>query len=537
MEDYNLYPQNNNQGFYNSPAPEQKPNKKIWKLILIPFLFVILVGLVIFLFMSSSSKTISENEFIQGTNLKLKQNNVAKFIIDNEEHTIKLNSVSGDSVNLIIQSNPVQLDIKIGEIKKIDLNDDGFYDLQIKLNGIENNVPELHIKNIHEGISTEKDLEELDISETNDNVIDYNSINHDDITLDIILPKLSYAVDEEVEGDFYLKYNGEPFKGAIISCDSSGCFKITGMIDDIDFNNPEKTNALKTALTDTFYYEGTYNYSIYIYDCKDIDSEFNTDDCGDGVWPSNIDIKDIISDVTPLKFKSKSIIVTGENKEYTSKCTNNDDCTQTCTNCDKGTYVCVYSDNPLINQKCVECVNVFSCVDGYGCVDNVCVIEECDSNHLNLCSDETTCTNTGGYWYNRECNEGEQATYSVTNPDTILDCYNDDLSEILCSPEDAYGFTTQFVNRLESCELSQGTFALGFEPFMGIFRGYEIQSEQDSNCNIRFWFLENSVIDSSLLHKEMICTYDSSKRTAQSISDCFEECCSGGLVDAISEIQ
>jgi len=468
--------------------PIPKPKKKIWLWILIPVL-IIIIGVVVFYFINSSPKTISDNEFSQGINLQLKQNNEAKFIIDNEEHTIKVNSVSGDSVNLIIQSDPIQISIKVGETKKFDLDNDGFYDLQVKLNRIVKGVPEIYIKEIHE-----------------------RTINPNDIILDIILPKESYEVDEEVSGDYYLKYQGEPFKGAIIYCDHSSCSKTTGMIDDIDFNNPDKTNALKVALTDTFYSAGTYDYSIYIYDCQDIDDELNTDDCGKGGWPPTIDIKDIVSSVTPLKSKSKTITVTGVNEEYAPECTNNDDCTQTCTNCDGGTYVCAYSSDPLINQKCVECINDFSCKDGYECVDNICVVEE-------------------------EEEPEEEPEYPVTNPDTILDCYNEDLSEILCSPEDALEFTTQFENRLESCEISQGTFALGFEPFMGIFRGYEIQNEQAGNCNVRFWFLENSVIDPSLLNKEMICTYDSSKRTAQDVNDCFEECCSGELVDAINAMQ
>jgi len=149
MEDYNNSNEGVNQTQYISSAPEQKSNKKIWLLILIP-IFIILIGVVIFLFMGSSSKTISDNEFSQGTNFQLKQNNEAKFIIDDEEHTIKVDSVSDDSVTLTIQSNPLQVNLKIGDERKVDLNDDGIYDIQVKLNSIENGVPEIYIKKIHE---------------------------------------------------------------------------------------------------------------------------------------------------------------------------------------------------------------------------------------------------------------------------------------------------------------------------------------------------------------------------------------------------
>ena len=219
----------------------------------------------------------------------------------------------------------------------------------------------------------------------------------------------------------------------------------------------------------------------------------------------------MMEQVTPLKSKSKSITVTGENEEYIPECTTNDDCNQTCTNCDDGTYVCISSSDPLFNQICVECVTSFGCVDGYGCVDHVCVVEEEEPPEQNQ-------------------------TYPVTNPTTILDCYSENLSEILCSPEDALGFTDLFETRLIPCEISQGTFALGFEPFRGIFRGYEIQDEQADNCIVKFWFLENSMINSSLLNKEMICEYNSSERTLQDVSGCVGECCSGELVEAINQI-
>ena len=131
----------------------QKSSKKIWPFIGTP-IGIIVIGLIIFLFIGSS-KTISDDEFSQGTNFELKENKEVKFVLDDEQHTIKVNSVSSDSVNLIIQSDSVQVDIKIGEEKRFDLGGDGFYDIQIKLNNIKKGVPELYIKKIHESICTE----------------------------------------------------------------------------------------------------------------------------------------------------------------------------------------------------------------------------------------------------------------------------------------------------------------------------------------------------------------------------------------------
>lgn len=474
-------------GFYNQIEPIKKPKKKIWLWMLVPILIIVIAAA--FFYFNFSSKTISDSEFSQGVNFQLKENREAKFTLDGQRHTITINSIGSDSVTLTIQSNPIQINMGVGEIKKFDLDDDNFYDIQVKLNKIEEGIPEIYIKKIHESI---------------------NLINSDDIILDILLPKESYEISEEVSGEYYLKYQGEPFEGAVISCSPNSCSKTVGMIDDIDFNNTEKTNYLKTALTDIFYSNGNYTYSIHIYNCEKIDDEFNTEDCGNGGWPPTIDIEDIISAVSPIKSKSKNIIVTGE--ESAPKCTNNNDCIQTCSNCESGTYICASSSDPSINQKCVECTSDYNCIEGYECESNICVVEE------------------------QEEEPEENQTYPVTDPDTILDCYSENLSEMLCSPEDALEFTTIFETRLGSCGISEGTFALGFEPLMGIFRGYEIQEEKGGNCTVMFWFLENSVIDPSLLNKEMICEYDSSKRTVEDVSACFEECCSGELVDAINAL-
>lgn len=395
------YVQGNNQNTPKTATQSQSSSKKT-SLILIPIILIIVIGLSIFLFMNFFPKSLSEEEFSQGTNFDLKENKEVKFNLDEEAHTIKVDSINDNKVSLTIQSNPIKVDLKIGEEKKFDLNNDDFYDIKIKLNNIIDGVPDLYVKKIHESKCvenwncgnwsecTEQGTQTRTCTDTNSCGTDKNKpstnqsctyieeivINPNDIILDIILPKNSYEVGKEVRGDYYLKYQGEPFKGAVIYCDHSGCSKTTGMIDDIDFNNSDKTNALNFALTDTFYSADTYNYSIYIYDCKDINNEFNTDDCSRGEESPAIDIEDIVSVVTPLKSKSKTITVTEVNEEYTPECTNNNDCTQICTNCKDGTQICAYSSNASINQKCVECITDFGCVEGYACENNVCVIEE-----------------------------------------------------------------------------------------------------------------------------------------------------------------
>jgi len=578
-----FYVKGNNRNTQKIPVQSRGDSKK-GLYIIIPIVLVIIIGLSIFFFMSLSPKSISEEEFSQGTNFGLKENKEVKFNLDKEVHTIKIDSVNDNSVSLTIQSNPIQVDIKIGEEKKFDLNNDGFYDLLIKLNAIENGVPELHIKKIHEGTCTEdwdcgdwsscseagsqtRTCTDLNSCGTIKNkplitqsctyvepctedwncgswsecteqgtqtrtctdvnlcgptknkpsttqsctYVEKSVINPNDIILDIILPKESYTVGEEISGEYYLKYQGVAFTGVIMcTTPSNEFYKVKTTIENLDSKVSGKIGSGIGSFSNSFSYtsskEDTYTYSISVYSCDEINNDLNRNDCG-----NSIDLSDMIEtmkQVTSLKSKSKSITVEGASEESVYECRRDEDCTEVCENCEDGTYVCagISTANPSIFRTCVECFISADCKwkDGYECnSDYMCVLEEED-------------------------------TYEVTDPQTILDCYSEDLSERLCSPEKVEEFATTFETRLESCEISEGTFGLGFEPMVGIFRGYEILGEQDGVCSIKFWFLENSVIESSLLNKDMTCEYDSSKRTVQDDNDCFPECCSGELVDTIN---
>ena len=338
-------------------------------------------------------------------------------------------------------------------------------------------------------------------------------INPNDIILDIILPKKSFTIGEEISGEYYLNYQGVPFKGVIMcTTPSNEFYRVKTTLENLDSKVSGKIGSGIGSFPTYFSYtsskENTYIYSISVYSCDDINNNLNRNDCGDSIDLS--DMIDTMKQVTPLKSNSKSIVVEG-GKEQAPECHRDDDCTQTCTNCEDGTYVCagMKTSNLSIYRTCVECFISADCKWKYG--------YECNSDYM--------------------CVLEEEETYEVTDPQTILDCYSEDLSEILCSPEKALEFTTTFETRLVSCEISEGTFGLGFEPMIGMFRGYKIQAEQDDNCTIKFWFLDSGVVKSNLLNKYMVCEYDSSRRASQDVNDCFPECCSGDLVDAINAIQ
>ena len=66
------------------------------------------------------------------------------------EHTLTFKEITENSVTLIIESNPIEVFLKIDDIKKVDIDNDNVYDLEIKLNSIENGVADLTLKKISE---------------------------------------------------------------------------------------------------------------------------------------------------------------------------------------------------------------------------------------------------------------------------------------------------------------------------------------------------------------------------------------------------
>lgn len=136
----------------NSLETFEKPNKKLFMFLGISIGVVILAIILVVLsfFLSVLSSNISETELLEGTTINLKENNSVEFKVGDEEHNIKINFVGLDFVDIVIQSEPIELRLELNELKEIDLDDDGVYDIQIKLEGIENGVPRIFIKKINE---------------------------------------------------------------------------------------------------------------------------------------------------------------------------------------------------------------------------------------------------------------------------------------------------------------------------------------------------------------------------------------------------
>ncbi len=193
---------------------------------------------------------------------------------------------------------------------------------------------------------------------------------YSNLTIDILIPKEQYEVGESFSGEYAMVYDGTPFKGIVVYRESREGFEehsfyfTRGLVKNIDFENG-KTNFLKVALTafnnnESFYEEGTYIYTMSVYDCPTVELESGKP-CGEVT-------KDDILSITPLKSKSKSVVVSGG--QSPSECKIDDDCPQLCEGCDDGKQICMFPA-----ELCSDCFMDSMCIKGYKCIDYICVPE------------------------------------------------------------------------------------------------------------------------------------------------------------------
>ena len=79
------------------------------------------------------------------------------FQIQSAKHSIKILKIEKDYAEIEISSNPINDTLLINQSKKYNLNDDLFYDIFVRLEGIKNNKANLTIKEIHEQIELPKE--------------------------------------------------------------------------------------------------------------------------------------------------------------------------------------------------------------------------------------------------------------------------------------------------------------------------------------------------------------------------------------------
>ncbi|MFH1503460.1 MAG: hypothetical protein ABIE36_02280 [Candidatus Diapherotrites archaeon] len=118
---------------------------------------VLFIGifLIIYFVLIGSQKNISEDRLVQGSSVQIGTNNSVKLKFGDEDHNIKINFVGLDSVDLTISSDPIHLNLKINEVREIDLDNDGIADLKIKLVSITNGKATIAFKKIEKEVCLE----------------------------------------------------------------------------------------------------------------------------------------------------------------------------------------------------------------------------------------------------------------------------------------------------------------------------------------------------------------------------------------------
>ncbi len=137
-----------------SPSKSKIPINKKQLIFIAIGLGVIAIVIIFFLFILNTNK-ISNNKLSQGTIFDLKENQEKNFVVDGEKHIITIDSVNSKSVDLIIQSKTFEITLGIGDEEKLDLDNDKYYDIKIRLNSITDGVSNLYIKKINEEVCIE----------------------------------------------------------------------------------------------------------------------------------------------------------------------------------------------------------------------------------------------------------------------------------------------------------------------------------------------------------------------------------------------
>lgn len=79
----------------------------------------------------------------------------ANFNLNGQKHTIKTDEITNDYIILTVSSTPKTLKIAPGSIGKVDVDDDGVYDLSIEVVDIANKIASIFIKSIDEVVPEE----------------------------------------------------------------------------------------------------------------------------------------------------------------------------------------------------------------------------------------------------------------------------------------------------------------------------------------------------------------------------------------------
>ncbi len=110
----------------------------------------------------SNTFVINDNQFKQGATRIIVIKERMKITIENKVHYLGLVELTGTTATINISSTPQQAILSIGDMRRFDVTDDGYYDIAVTLNSIVDNKADIKIISIYEEITEETIAEEED---------------------------------------------------------------------------------------------------------------------------------------------------------------------------------------------------------------------------------------------------------------------------------------------------------------------------------------------------------------------------------------
>lgn len=74
-----------------------------------------------------------------------------------EKHSVKITNITADKVMITVSSDPISLELSVGETKKVDVDNDKIYDLSLTLNEIVSGKADISVKKISEAAPTQQE--------------------------------------------------------------------------------------------------------------------------------------------------------------------------------------------------------------------------------------------------------------------------------------------------------------------------------------------------------------------------------------------
>jgi hypothetical protein len=93
---------------------------------------------------------LTNEQFEQGYSQSMGANERAKVSVSGTTHYVGVKNINDNTVVIEVTSNPVQIELNVGEDAKIDVDDDGYYDLYVKVNSIASSKADVMISYVHE---------------------------------------------------------------------------------------------------------------------------------------------------------------------------------------------------------------------------------------------------------------------------------------------------------------------------------------------------------------------------------------------------